>query len=90
MVKGGEQILLNLVLDSTEGITSTTNTRWGRSKVKDRFQALILEVDTCDAAEGGVWFKVEFEGMMEVRSIEEGVERVMAVTFKGSLTEAVG
>ena len=67
-----------------------TDTRWGRSKVEDRFQALILEVDTCDAPEGEVWFEVEFEGTMEVRSIEEGVERVTAVTFKGSLTEVVG
>ena len=47
-------------------------------------------VHMCDAPEGGVWFKMEFEGMMEVRSIEEGVERVMAVAFKGSLAEAVG
>ena len=80
MVKGGEQILLNLVLDSTEGITSTTNTRWGRSKVKDRFQALILEVDTCDAPEGGVWFKVELESAMEMRDIEARVKDIVTMS----------
>ena len=44
----------------------------------------------CDAPEGRVWFEVELKGVMEVRGVEEGVERVVAMAIKGSLVETMG
>ena len=51
---------------------------------------LVLEVDTGNAPEGRVHFKVEFQGVMEMRGVEEGMERVTMVFFEGSFTEVVG
>ena len=43
---------------------------------------LVLEIDMGNAPKGGVWFEMEFESVMEMRSIEEGVKRVMMVFFE--------
>ena len=51
---------------------------------------MVLEIYVCNAPEGGIWFKVGLKSTMEVRGIEEGVERVMAMVFEGSLAEMVG
>ena len=77
-------------MDGTEGVASTTNAGQGGGKVKDGFQALVLEIDIGDAPEGGVWFKVEFHSMMEVRGIEEGVECITTMFFQRSFVETVG
>ena len=58
-----------------------TNTGWGGSEVKDSFQMLVLEVDACDAPEGGVWFEVEFKGTMKVGGIEMGMEDIATMTI---------
>ena len=71
-------------------VAPATDAGQGRGKVEDGFQTLVLEVDMRNAPEGGVWFKVEFEGTVEMRDIEEGVERVTAVFFEGSLMETMG
>ena len=64
-----------------KGVTSTTNTGWGGGEVENRFQVLVLEVDTCDTPEGGVQFEMEFESMMEVGGIEVRVEDIAVMTI---------
>ena len=73
-----------------EGVASTTDAGWRRGEVENGFQLLVLEVDMDNTPEGGVHFEVEFQGAMEMRGIEEGVERVATVFLKGSFTEAMG
>ena len=62
-----------------KSVASATSARWEGSEVEDGFQMLVLEIDACNAPEGRVWFKVEFESTMEIRGIEEGVERISMV-----------
>ena len=73
------------MLNGVKCVASATDAGQGGGKVEDRFQVLVLEIDTGNAPEGGVWFKVEFESTMEMGGIEEGVERVTMVFFEGNI-----
>ena len=90
MIEGREQDFFDFLLDGMEGVASMTNAGWGRGKVEDIFQSLVLKIDVGDALEGGIGFEVEFQGKMEVGGIEEGVEHITTMFFKRSFTEAVG
>ena len=35
-----------------DGVASTTDAGWGRGKVEDGFQVLVLEIDMVDAPQG--------------------------------------
>ena len=61
------------MLDGMKCVASVTDAGWGRGKVKDGLQALILEIDARNAPEGGVQFMVKSEGAMEMRGVEKGV-----------------
>ena len=56
----------------------------GEGEVENGFQSLILKVDVSDTPQRRIGFKVKFEGMMEMGSIDKGVECVSMMTFKGS------
>ena len=71
-------------------VTSAADAGWEQGGVKDGLQSLVLEIDTCNTPKGGIWFKVELKSVMEMREIEEGMERVTAMIFKGSFMEMVG
>ena len=42
---------------------------------------MVLEVDAGYAPEGRVWFKVKFEGAVEVGGVEMGMEDVASMTI---------
>ena len=50
---------------------------------------MVLEIDTGDAPEEGVGFKVKFKSTMKVEGIEEGTECVATMFFERSFMEAV-
>ena len=77
------------MLDGMKCVAPVTDAGRGGGKVEDGFQALVLEIDAYNAPEGRVRFQMEFEGVMEMRGIEEGVERVMTMVFEGSFMETM-
>ena len=77
-------------MDGVKSVASATNAGWRGSKVKDGFQALVLEVDTGDTPEGRIRFWVEFESVMEVRSVEVRMKDVATVTVQSTFMETMG
>ena len=81
MIEGGEYIFLDFSLDGMKSVAPTTNAGWGRGKVEDGFQTLVLEINASEAPEGGVWFEVELESAMKVGGMEVRVENIMMMTI---------
>ena len=69
----GEQVLLDSLLDYAEGVALATNAARRGGEVKEGSQLLILEIDPGDAPEWGVGIKMGFEGMVNMRRVEEGM-----------------
>ena len=64
-----------------KSVASATNAGWRGSEVEGGFQVLVLEVDMGNTPEGRIRFQVEFESVMEVRSIEVRMKDVVNMTI---------
>ena len=65
----GEEVLLDGLLDGTEGIATSADAGEGGGKVEEGTQLLDLDVDSGGTPERGVVIEVGFKNAVDVRGV---------------------
>ena len=69
-MKEGKEILLNGLLNGTEGVAASADAGGGRGKVEEGSQSLDLDVDSGGTPERRVVVEVGLKNLVDVRRVQ--------------------